>query len=109
MAKNRSTRLAQDVLVGIEVQEDLARVPPAFAVDGYHGLGGLGEGGRVQAPLEGEGTAARPCGLAVLERGLPGFGQRDVGEAAEACVAAAAVDRPRQIQCFEIDFRLRDS
>ena len=70
----------------------LAGVLPAFAMDRDHGLDGLGECGHVLAPLEGEGIAAGPCDLPVLEGRLTGFGQGDVGEASEPCVAAGPVD-----------------
>ena len=46
----------------------------------------------------------------MLEGLLPGFGEADVWEGAQADVTAnVPLTVPRQIQCLEIDFRLRDS
>ena len=70
----------------------LAAILPALAVDGDHGLGRLREGRYFTQAPEGLRITAGPRDLAVLEGGLPGFGQGDVGEAAKPDIAAVSVD-----------------
>ena len=69
----------------------LSAVLPALAVDADHDLGRLGEGWHVGPAPQRDRVTAGSGSLAILEGGLPGFGQGDVGEAAEADITSVSV------------------